>query len=91
MHKRNGILAVASILIAGVAAGSALYAQDTGGSSHSMTGPHGMMGHGGMTGMANMMPRASRMTGHCGSMMQGGNRPNDQWRRQDPSAPEKKG
>jgi hypothetical protein len=89
MRKRTKILAFASILIAGIAGASALYAHETGGSSGSMMGHDGMMGRGGMMGMMNMMPRMSRMNDHCGSMMQGGNRPNEQWRRENPQ--EKKG
>jgi hypothetical protein len=46
----------------------------------------GMMGGRGM-GMMNQM---SRMMDQCGAMMQGNERPNDQWRRNLPSEQDKK-
>jgi len=75
------ILAISGVLAA-LAAGSLLYAaesQDDPGSmiGGGMMGPHGGSAHGGMIGM---MGRMSRMLGHCSAMMQGDQRPNDQWR-----------
>jgi len=73
-------------VLAVVAAGSALYAADSQDDSGSMMGG-GMMGqlHGSDDGgMMGMMGRMSRMMGHCSAMMQGGQRPNDQWRKGTP-------
>jgi hypothetical protein len=86
MRKLIVTVALAAAL---VAAGTALRAEDEQGSPGSMMG-RGMMGQG-----RSMMGQTSRMMDHCGSMMQGrgdsGNRPNDQWRRRPPSAPDDNG
>lgn len=80
MRKRTRAIFIGSVFAAGVAATSALYAQDNHGSSGSMMGRGGMM-EGGM--MGSMM----QMMDHCGQMMQGMNdgrgagRPNDQWKK----------
>jgi pentapeptide MXKDX repeat protein len=91
MRNSLKIAALVAALAAGLAAAPVLYAQDT--LPRSQSGP-GMMGHGGMTGeggMMGMMRQMSRMMDHCSSMMGGGSRPNEQWRKDTPATPEKKG
>jgi hypothetical protein len=78
--------------MAGIVAAPALYAQGDPGPSGSMTG-HGMMGDGtkgdgGMMGMMKMRGQMSQMMDHCNNMMSN-SRPNDQWRKNAPSEPEK--
>jgi hypothetical protein len=57
----------------------------------------GMMGQGGMGGMMNMMQQMSRMMDHCNKMMSDRSgdsdrdRPNDNWRKDGPATPDKKG
>jgi len=76
-------------------AAPSLYAQGSQDRSGSMMG-HGMMGdkaakdQGGMTGMMKNMKQMSEMMDHCSNMMSD-SRPNDQWRKNAPSEPEKKG
>jgi hypothetical protein len=86
MRKLIVTVVLASVLVAAV---TALHAEDQQGSPGSMMG-RGTMGQG-----RSMMGRTSRMMDHCGSMMQsrgdGGNRPNDQWRRPAPSTPDDNG
>jgi hypothetical protein len=86
MRKSIVTVALASALVAGV---TALHAEEQQGSPGSMKG-RDMMGQG-----RSMMGQTSRMMDRCGSMMQGrgdgGNRPNDQWRRRAPSAPDDNG
>jgi Spy/CpxP family protein refolding chaperone len=84
MTKPTRIFALAAVLLATVAAAPALYADDSHGSHGSMMGRGMMRGHG--TGMMNQM---SRMMDHCSAMMQGNQRPNDQWRRNPPSGQDK--
>ena len=63
-------------------------AKDRGG----MMGQGSMQGgQGGMMGMMNMMTQMTKMMDQCSNMMSGGNKPNDQWRKNGPSEPEKKG
>jgi len=51
-----------------------------------------MMGHGGIMGTMGDMRDMSRMMDHCGAMMsRDHNRPNDQWRKDAPATPDKKG
>lgn len=88
-HMATRSIALASILAAGLAAGSALYAQDGPRPSRPDTAP-GMMGEGGMMGMMGMMRRMSRMMDHCAGMMGESDRPNDQWRGETPATPDKK-
>jgi len=88
MRKIATILAVTTVMIAGLAARSALYADDAKEKPGSMMG-NGMMGDGHMSGhgMMGMMRGMGRMMDHCDSMMRGndkGGRPNDQWRRPAP-------
>lgn len=95
MRKYTRILITASVLIAGVAGVSALYAQDHHGSSGSMMGQgmmgrDGMMSEGGMMGMKGMTRGMSGMMDQCAAMMGEGSRPNDQWRGGAPATPEKK-
>jgi hypothetical protein len=84
MRKSLTAIAVTSVLIVGAAGVSALYAEESPGSSGPMMG-RGMMGQRGMMGRSGMMD-SSGMAEHCGSMMQSrdGGRPNDQWRRRAP-------
>jgi len=85
MRKSTRALAIASIVIASLAAAPALYGQDSEESGGSMMGS-GMMGQG---GMMNMMGKMSEMMEDCSSMMQstnhdGSERPNEQWRERSP-------
>lgn len=95
MRKLTTALLLASILAAGIAAASTIYAQDNQERSGSMMG-RGMIGNdnrkneGGMMGMMNMMQQMSQMMDHCSNMMSD-TRPNDQWRNNAPAEPEKKG
>ena len=75
-------LAIASLLVASLAAAPALYAHEPDGS--------GMMGQDGMMGqMSEMMAGCNEM---MQSMRQGGaGAPNDQWRRDAPDAAPSKG
>lgn len=89
MRKSIKALAIASAIIAGLAAAPALYAHDSEESGDSMTGS-GMMGQGGMMGMMNMMGQMSEMMETCNKMMQsmshdGSGRPNEQWREKSPA------
>ena len=80
-------LLLVSIAVAGLAAASALYAQDA-------REPAGSMMRGGMMDGGNTMGRMSRMMDHCGAMMRGGapgDRPNDQWRKKSPATLHKDG
>ena len=83
MRKLATTLAVTTVMIAGLAAGSALYADDA------KERPGSTMGSGTMGGghMMGMMRGMGRMMDHCDSMMRGdnsGGRPNDQWHRPVP-------
>lgn len=85
MRKSTRALAIASVVIASLAAAPALYGQDSEESGGSMMGS-GMMGQG---GMMNMMGKMSEMMEDCNSMMQSTNhdgfeRPNEQWRERSP-------
>lgn len=91
MRKHTGYrsIAAAAILAVGLAAGSALYAQD----DHHRSRPDsaaGMMGEGGSTGMMGMMRGMGQMMSQCAGMMGEGKRPNEQWRGETPATPEKK-
>lgn len=82
MRKPLQATAFASAFAAALLTVSTLYAQDKGGP---MMG-HGMMGRGGMMGGMD------QMMDHCRQMMGGGStRPNEQWRKDTPKPPEKKG
>ena len=88
MRKFTTTLLLVSTLVAGAMAAPLLYAQPSG----SMMG-HGMMGGKNTNdkgGMMGMMKQMSEMMDHCNSMMSD-RRPNDQWRRTAPSAPNKSG
>ena len=85
MRNARPTLALAALSIAALIAATTLHAQDARQSSGFMMG-RGMMGGGGMMG------GMSQMMDHCTGMMSGdqhGNRPNDQWRRNAPTAPDK--
>jgi hypothetical protein len=94
MRKLTKSILPTAILVAGIIAAPALYAQSDRGASGSMMG-HGMMDDnnrsdgGGMMGMMKMMGQMSRMMDHCNNMMSD-SRPNDQWRKDAPSEPKKK-
>jgi ribulose 1,5-bisphosphate synthetase/thiazole synthase len=85
MRKPTRAIFIASVFTAGIAAASALYAQDNRGSSGSMMGRDVMMGGGMMEG--GMMGSMMQMMDHCSQMMQGMNdgrgteRPNDRWKK----------
>ena len=100
---RNPLKAAFAVmaLTGGLAAAPALHAQDQQ-APGSMMGEEGMMGESGMMGegemmpMMNMMQQMSRMMTNCNKMMESmmdesGDRPNEQWRDDDPRAPEQKG
>ena len=87
MRKTTTTLLLAAALVAGAMAAPSLYGQP----SDSMMG-HGMMGDKNTNdrGMMGMMKQMSEMMDHCNGMMSD-RRPNDQWRRTAPSAPDKSG
>ncbi|MCR5857414.1 hypothetical protein [Mesorhizobium sp. J428] len=79
MRKLIKALAIASAVIAGLAAAPALYAHDSEGSDDAMMG----------SGMMGMMGQMSEMMEGCNRMMQsmshdGTGRPNEQWREKSP-------
>jgi hypothetical protein len=86
MRKSWQTVAFASAFAATVLAATALYADSTQNKSRSMMGHGGMMGQ--MGQMGEMMQGCSRMM--QGMMGGAPAKPNDQWRQQAPSAPEKK-
>jgi len=96
MTMRLKTLAVVAALAIGLAAAPAVYAHDSSKPGGSMMGPGtmgpGMMGQG---GMMNMVGQMGQMMEHCNDMMQGkagdhgSGKPNDQWRKDAPTAPEK--
>jgi hypothetical protein len=81
---------VASIFVASIVAAPSLYAEGNLDSSGSAT-DNGMMGDNGgmMSRMMNMMRNRSQMVDHCNNMMSA-SRPNDQWRKNGSSVPEKR-
>lgn len=89
MRKSMKTLSATAVLIAGIAAASALYAHD---SESSKAHDRGMMGSG-MMGMMNMMEEMSGMMDRCNQMMQGmaddgTSEPNEQWRKEAPALPD---
>lgn len=94
MLKRTSFIALAGVLVAGVVAASALNAQDTRSSpdqrmDRGMMERDQMMGPGGMMGM---MSRMSQMMDHCSQMMSDSDRrPNERWRNNTPTDPQKNG
>ena len=95
MTMRLKILAFLTALAVGLAAAPALYADDSAKPGGSMMGP-GTMGPGMMGGgMMNMMGQMGQMMEHCTQMMggaaddHGSGKPNDQWRKDSPTTPEK--
>ena len=87
MRSGGPTLALATVSVAALIAATTLYAQDTRESSGSMM-------RGGMMGGGGMMGRMSQMMDHCAGMMggsRGDDRPNDQWRKKAPTAPDKDG
>ena len=97
MPEKLKILVAASALIGSLLAASALYAHGTGGGGMMGGMMQGRQGHvmdheGRMEGMMNMMSQMSGMMEHCSQMMQGtghheagAQRPNEQWRDQQPA------
>lgn len=104
MPRFKTTLLLVPVLVAGAIAAPSLYAQSSHEPSGSMMdrgmmggksekGDGGMMGRGGMMGdggMMGMMGQMSRMMDQCSNMMSD-SRPNEQWRKDAPSEPEKKG
>jgi hypothetical protein len=89
VNKHLKTLAAGAAIAAGLATAPALVAQDYLAMPHdSMMGQSGMRGMMGgvMSDMMNMMGMSGDMgmRDHCNAMMQGGQRPNDQWRRPQP-------
>ena len=92
MRKLTTTFLLASTLVGGAMAAPSLYAQGSRESSGSMM-DHGMMGDKNTKdkgGMMGMMKQMSEMADHCSNMMND-SRPNDQWRKNAPLEPEKKG
>jgi hypothetical protein len=85
MRKSALTLLFATTFFTVAAVSATVYARDSDDSSGSMMG-HGMMGRG-MMGGGHMMGM-SRMMRHCGDMMQGNGRPNEQWRDGRSTAPD---
>jgi hypothetical protein len=81
---------VASILVASIVAAPSLSAEGNRDSSGSAT-DNGIMGDNGrmMGSMMNVMRNRSQMMDHCNNMMSA-SRPNDQWRKNGLSVPEKR-
>jgi Spy/CpxP family protein refolding chaperone len=87
MRQYTTPLVIAAALAATIVAVPALYAEDNQTPSAPMV-RGGMMGDdnngGGMMGMMKMMKQMSQMMDHCDSMMSD-SRPNEQWRKKQPS------
>ena len=94
MRNLATALLLGSVSLTGAMAAPSLYAEDR--KPSGPTTENGMMGNwdgkdgGGMMGMMRMMRQMSEMMGHCNSMMSH-SRPNEQWRKNSPSQPEKRG
>lgn len=95
MRKKAKTLIATTALVAGIAAATSLYADDSGnrgGHGGMMMGP-GMMDQG---GMMPMMEQMSEMMDQCSQMMQGtedggSGAPNEQWRKEAPVTPDNNG
>ncbi len=92
MRNLATALLLGSVLLAGVAAPT-LYAEDQ--QPSGSTTENGMMGNQGgkdrgRMGMMKMMRQMSEMMDHCSNMMSN-SRPNEQWRKNSPTQPEKRG
>jgi hypothetical protein len=90
MRKFVKTSALSIALVGSLGFASALLAHESGSATDS---GRSMMGRG-MTGggMMNMMGQMSGMMDHCSQMMQGGaNKPNEQWRKDAPAEPNRKG
>jgi hypothetical protein len=89
MRKLTSCLLFAFILLWGAMTARALYAQgdqvQSGSMGHGMMGDSNVKGAGGMMGMTK---HGGQMMDHCSNMMND-NHPNDQWRKNTPSEPEK--
>lgn len=99
MRKSIKIFAVALMLVTGLAAAPAIYADESAGSKGSMMGA-GKMGKGGMMGqggMMNMMGQMNQMMANCNKMIESmmdkkdSAKPNKQWRKGAPSKPKNDG
>ena len=90
MYSSLKFLGLAATIVAGFALTSPIFAADENPSPGSSMGS-GMMEHG---GMMDMMKQMSQMMESCNKMMQStpdSGKPNEQWRRDMPMQPEKKG
>ena len=93
MRKSMKILAGVFTIAAGVAAASGLYAHEDGGSRADGSANNSP----GIMGMMQMMGNDGAMMEGCRQMMQGMSggqgtgKPNEQWRRDAPAKPDKKG
>jgi hypothetical protein len=90
MYSSLKFLGLAATTVAGFALTSPIFAADDNPSPGSNMGS-GMMEHG---GMMDMMKQMSQMMESCNKMMQStpdSGKPNEQWRRDMPMQPEKKG
>ncbi len=87
MRNAKRTLALVAVSVAAMIAAPMLHAQDA-------REPTGSMMRGGMMGNGSMMGQMGRMMDHCAGMMggsRGDDRPNDQWRKKAPTAPDKDG
>jgi uncharacterized protein YidB (DUF937 family) len=97
MRKSMTMFAGATALVAGLAAAPALYADESQKPrEHGAMMGSGMMGQGDMSGMMSMMGQMAGMMEGCTKMMQGASNggsgePNDQWRKEAPTTPDKNG
>ncbi|UXN58444.1 hypothetical protein [Phyllobacterium zundukense] len=90
MYSSLKFLGVAATIVTGLALTSPIFAADAKPSPDSSMGS-GMMEHG---GMMDMMKQMSQMMESCNKMMQStpdSGKPNEQWRKDRPMQPEKKG
>jgi hypothetical protein len=86
MHNPTKLFLLASVIVTGVAASTALYAAEGSDEPSSPMMGNGMMGHGDTSRGGGMMGKGkmSQMMDHCSNKM-GNDRPNEQWRRNSPS------
>lgn len=90
MYSSLEFLGMAATIVTGLALTSPIFAADDNPSPGSNMGS-GMMEHGGMMDMVKQM---SQMMESCNKMMQNtpdSGKPNEQWRKDMPMQPEKKG
>ena len=87
MLKLRTTVALAAAIVVATIAAQTLYAQDSSASRHRMMDGDPARG---TMGITKMMRQMSGMMDHCSSMMHNRStgRPNDQWRRRAPTAPD---